>query len=128
VARDQQPGRSLLVATYRTAELALRPGNDGTLDNPSRAFPTPMGLAVGGNDRAMGTVHQIRASHSLRAVARLLEPAPARPPADFASKDQRSVGYMSGFRRVGFDRASPLGPAGLRARDLAPITRRSRAQ
>jgi hypothetical protein len=42
------------VTTYQAGELALRLGDAGAVDNASRTVPTRIGLAVDGNDRAIG--------------------------------------------------------------------------
>jgi hypothetical protein len=60
MCRDQQLGRSVLVTTYQAGKFALRLGDAGAVDNPSRTVPTRIGLAVNGNDRAIGAALWIR--------------------------------------------------------------------
>jgi uncharacterized protein (TIGR03032 family) len=68
-------GISLLVTTYQAGRLVILRADGEALNTHFRAFPKPMGLAVQGDQLAIGTALEVREYHNVPAVARKLEPA-----------------------------------------------------
>lgn len=66
---------SLLVTTYQAGKLVIvRPDEDRTLNTHFRTFAKPMGMAVGRNRMALGTVTEIWDFRNVPAVAPKIEP------------------------------------------------------
>jgi uncharacterized protein (TIGR03032 family) len=68
-------GISLLVTTYQAGKLVVLRAEEDHINTHFRNFPNPMGLAVGGNRLALGTLLEIWEFHDVPAVIPKLEPA-----------------------------------------------------
>jgi hypothetical protein len=68
-------GISLLVTTYQAGKLVVLRAEEDHINTHFRKFPNPMGLAVGGNRLALGTLLEIWEFHEVPAVIPKLEPA-----------------------------------------------------
>jgi uncharacterized protein (TIGR03032 family) len=65
---------SLVVSTYQAGRLVLLRAEGDHLNTHFRAFPKPMGVAVGPKRLAVGTAQEIQEFHDVPAVAAKLEP------------------------------------------------------
>ncbi len=70
-----QLGISLLVSTYQSGRLIAVRADGGALNTHFRAFPSPMGIAVGPRYLAFGTQRHIWEYRNQADVARKLQPA-----------------------------------------------------
>ncbi len=82
---------SLLVSTYQSGRLiAVRAGN-GELNTHFRAFPSPMGIAVGKKSLALGTLRHVWSYYNQPEVGRRLSP-PDRHDACFLPRQAMVTG------------------------------------
>jgi uncharacterized protein (TIGR03032 family) len=68
-------GCSLLVSTYQTGRVVVVRADGGALNTHFRAFPSPMGIAVGRRGLAIGTQRAVWEYRNQPEVGRRLEPA-----------------------------------------------------
>ena len=88
-------GASLLVTTYQAGKLVLVRDEGDHLNTHFRAFPAPMGLAVGGDRLAVGTGTQVWEYVNVPAVAARLDP-PGRHDACYLPRTSHFTGNIQG--------------------------------
>jgi uncharacterized protein (TIGR03032 family) len=88
-------GSSLLVSTYQSGRLIVLRADGDTLNTHFRAFPSPMGIAVGTHALALGTQRHVWEYRNLPEAGRKLKP-PGKHDACFLPRQA----YVTGDIRV----------------------------
>jgi uncharacterized protein (TIGR03032 family) len=103
-------GISLIVSTYQAGRLVVLRADGDRLNTLFRAFPKPMGVAVGPKRIAVGTAQAIWEFHDVPAVAAKLEP-PGKHDACFLVRTMHLTGDVQ-MHEMAWATPDPLAPGG----------------
>ncbi len=116
-----QLNASLVVSTYQSGRVVLLRADDHTLNTHFRAFPSPMGIAVGAQSIALGTLDRVWDYRNQPDLTQRLEPA-GKHDACFVPRNAHVTGDIR-IHEIAFDAGGDLWVVNTRFSALCTLDR-----